>query len=90
MADKPATGNRSRSNRNDYSAYDRALVKAAQDKTLVTFVLATGEMITDCEICSVDTYQIEVKHDSDSPMKGAYSVKREWFNKALIARTRIQ
>jgi hypothetical protein len=92
MAQTDRSGDRPRSQKhsNDYTAYDRALISAKQEEKLVTFELASGDVITDCTICSVDRFQIEVEHETQAAMRSNYSKQKEWFNKALILRTRIQ
>ena len=81
---------RPRNPRNDYSAYDRALIKAKESGREVDFTLATGEVLTECAVCSVDKFQVEVEHSAQGPMRGEYARTKEWLNKALIARTRIR
>lgn len=81
---------RDREKRNDYSAYDRALILAKGQQRLVTFTMATGEVLADCSILSVDKFQIEVEHETQAAMKASYANQREWLNKSLIARTRVQ
>src|SRR3954464_10849992 len=90
MTNEVKQRDRQQQNRNDYSAYDRALIRAKESQKLVTFTLATGEVITDCTICSVDKFQIEVEHETQTAMKSNYAVQKEWLNKALISRTRVQ
>lgn len=68
---------------NSYTAYDRALISASQNDKVVYFALANGEVVKG-KVCSVDKFQVELS------VGDSYKAFREWFNKSLIVRTRIE
>jgi hypothetical protein len=71
-----------------YTAYDRDLIKAAQEQTRVSFTLADGTKV-EGTIIKVDKFQVEILRDSDGAVRASYSTLKEWLNKSLIMRTRI-
>lgn len=66
--------------RKEYTAFDRAMIAAAQNKTRVEFTVRGVPSFA--LICSVDTYFIEVCDEVDSS-------KKWWINKAHVEQVRI-
>lgn len=68
--------------REAYTAFDRALIKAAQDGTVVEITLADGTTVNGL-VKSVDRYQIQLE------IEGRYHPYFIWYNKSLIMSTKI-
>jgi hypothetical protein len=83
---KPSDTDRPRSqqqHREIYTAYDRALVKAAQEELPVTFSLLNGGVVRGT-VKSVDKYAIEIE-EPPAPFNPVFI----WVMKAAIASTKI-
>lgn len=73
--------------RENYTAFDRAMIAASTSKTPVEFTMAPGETIGG-QVCSVDKYFIEVDTDwmgMHTPYRGA----KVWISKAMIVTARV-
>lgn len=68
---------------NSYTAFDRALISASREGQVVHFQMVNGEHVKGL-VTSVDKFQVELEIDS------TFKPYREWFNKSLIVRTRIE
>lgn len=86
---KPERNSTVTKQREVYTAYDRALIKCVQEGTRVTFTMATGDVISDALVISVDRFSIEVQHEGAGNIRADFTQVSEWLNKALIARTMI-
>lgn len=71
-------GQRQHKTRENYTAFDRALVSAASNGAIVRFTLASGDSV-DATVKSVDRYFIEI-----STPDGL-----EWLNKGFIERCKV-
>lgn len=73
-----ARGRPQNNKRENYTAFDRALIRAKEEGKLVQFKLATDE-VEKGFICSVDKYFIEIENDEG----------KEWFGKAMMTRVKV-
>lgn len=78
--DRPARNDRGKLN---YTAYDRAMIFAAQNELTVYMMLADGSQVTG-KVVKVDKFHVEME------VVGKYHPYCEWFNKSMIVRTRIE
>jgi sRNA-binding regulator protein Hfq len=80
---------RQHATRDIYTAFDRALVKAAQNGNTVRITLADGEQI-EGTVKTVDKFFVELRHQSGQQVQAGYTAVEEWFNKALLLRCWIR
>lgn len=83
LAKPDERNSQSQGKRQEYTAYDRALVAAAQEGVQVRFTQVDGE-ITSGKVVSVDRFNIEVELEA-----APYTATKIWLSKVTIARTLI-
>lgn len=74
--------------REEYTAYDRALIAAKQGKQIVHFKLANDDEVNGY-IRSVDKFNVELEISTPNTADPA-AITCEWFSKVMIVRTRIE
>jgi hypothetical protein len=74
--------------REEYTAYDRALISAKREKQIVHFKLANDDTVQGI-VRSVDKFNVELEIEASNAANPA-ATTCEWFSKVMIVRTRIE
>lgn len=73
-------GSNQQPRRNEYTAFDRAMVSASQARQTVIFKMATDDVYV-ARVCSVDKYFIEIEETRNS--------ERVWISKSMLVSVKV-